>query len=169
MASRAGGILARIVYFLCGAAAFAVDALYIMLRGSDLPSESEWLIFAVGLGLVGGVSVLAAILPRSWMAKMCRVAPDDGSLRSLPLRVVISLAAAAYLFTVALYLTPHAWNLDGYVWTFLLCPAYIVRTTIDPRPVFLLAVLAPIDAAIYGAAGVALAHGWLVVRGRRQT
>jgi hypothetical protein len=167
MASRAAGILARIVFFLCGVVALVIGALYIMLHGSDLPAENEWWIFAVGLGVVGGISLLAAILPRRWIARICGAASEDSSLRTAPLKMLAVLAAASYLWTLAFYFSPRQWNLDIHLWTYLLSPMYIVRTTIDPPPLVIFILLAPINAAIYGAIGVTMAHGWLALRRRR--
>jgi hypothetical protein len=152
MAGRAVNITARILFFLSGAVSLVVAALYTMLRGSDLPSQSEWVIFTVTLGLVGVVGLLAAIFPAAWTAKVCRV-KDKSSLFSRPLRVLGVFAVLSYLLTVGFFFTPREWNLGGHLWTFLLSPAYIVRQDLDPGAVDLFLILAPIDAAVYGAVG----------------
>jgi hypothetical protein len=86
VAGRAVNITARIVFFLSGAVSLAIAALYAALRGSDLPRQSEWIIFTVVLGLVGVVNVLVAIFPASWTARVCRF-KDRSSLFSLPFRM----------------------------------------------------------------------------------
>lgn len=152
MPLRAVNVIARAVFFLGGVVALAIAALYTMLHGSDLPRQSEWTIFAVVLSLVGGVNVLLAILPASWTARACRI-EDKSSLFSLPFRMFGAFAVVSYLLTVGLFFTPREWNLTGFLWTFLACPVYVVRVNIDPSPVELFLVLAPIDATVYGTIG----------------
>lgn len=156
MAGRGVNITARVVFFVCGVVSLAVAALYAMLRGSDLPSQGEWVLFTVGLGLAGAVSVLAAVFPVSWTANIGR-AKDKSSLLLRPLQMLGGFAVVGYFATVGLFFTPHEWNLSGYVWTFLLCPVYIVRETFDPSSMGVLLMLAPIDAAVYGAIGTVVA------------
>jgi hypothetical protein len=158
MAGRAVNITARLVFFVCGAVSALVAALYAMLRGSDLPSQSEWIIFTVVLGLVGAISVLAAVFPASWTARVCRV-KDKSSLFSLPFRMFGAFAVVSYLITVGLFFTPREWNLSGSLWTFLVCPMYIVRATLDPNAVELLLILAPINGAVWGAIGSVIGLG----------
>ena len=55
---------------------------YVMLRGAELPVQSEWIIFAVALALVGLCSVAVGVLPRSWIAKACGKDRDDTVLFS---------------------------------------------------------------------------------------
>jgi hypothetical protein len=155
MAGRGVNITARILFFLGGLASAAVAVLYAMLRGSDLPRQSEWVIFTVVLGLAGVVNVLVAIFPAAWTARVCRV-QDKASLFSLPLRMFGGFAVVAYLVTVGFFFTPHEWNLSGSLWTFLLCPVYIVRETFDPPPMGIFLMLAPMNAAVYGAVGSVL-------------
>jgi hypothetical protein len=152
MAGRATNITVRILFFLSGVVSVLLAALYTMLRGSDLPNQKEWIIFTLVLGVVGAANVLVAIFPAAWTASVCRV-PNTSSLFSLPVRMFGGFAVVAYLVTVALFFTPHEWNLSGYLWTYLLCPVYIVRETFDPGPVGIFLMLAPINAAVYGAIG----------------
>lgn len=152
MTGRGVNITARFLFFVSGVVSFAVAALYTALRGSDLPDQREWVIFAVALGLAGAVNVLVAIFPASWTARVCRV-KDKSCVFSLPLRMFGAFAVAAYVITVGLFFTPHEWNLSGYLWTYLLCPEYIVRETIDPRLVQIFLMFAPMNAAVWGAVG----------------
>jgi hypothetical protein len=166
MANRAINIAARILFFLSGLVSCAGAIPYVALRGSGLPYQNEWIIFAIMLPLAGVISVLAAILPASWTARICRV-PDKSSVLSLPLKMFFGLAVVSYLLTIGLYFTPRAWNLEGFLLTFLLCPVYIVRTDLDPAPLILFGILGPVNAAVYGAIGVVLALARLAFRGRQ--
>jgi hypothetical protein len=152
MAGRATNITARILFFLSGVVSILLAALYRLLRGSDLPNQREWIIFAVVLALVGAVNVLVAIFPALWTARMWGI-KDKSSLFSLPLRMFGVFAVVSYLLTVGLFVTPHEWNLSGYLWTYLLCPVYIVRETFDPRPMEIFFMMAPMNAAVWGAIG----------------
>jgi hypothetical protein len=155
MAGRAINVTARILFFLSGAVSLLLAAFYTMLRGSDLPSQKEWIIFVVILGLVGAVNVLMAIFPASWTARIWRI-NQKSSLFSVPLRMFGVSAMVSYLLTAGLFFTPHEWNLSGSLWSYLMCPVYIVRETFDPRPVEIFLMLAPMNAAVYGAVGSGL-------------
>ena len=84
MPERALTITARVAFFLCGVISLVTAAPYVLLRGVDLPVQSEWVIFSVALGLVGVFSMTAAVLPRSWIAKICRKDRDDQQLFPAP-------------------------------------------------------------------------------------
>jgi hypothetical protein len=53
MAGRAIRVTARVVFLLCGLVSLFTGVPYVMLRGVDLPVQSEWVIFAVALAVVG--------------------------------------------------------------------------------------------------------------------
>lgn len=163
MSARVLNATARVLFFIGGLVSLAIAAFYTLLRGSDLPRQSEWVIFALVLSVAGVVNIVAAVLPVSWTKKICRIA-DSGSLFSLPLRMFGLFAVFFYFVAVALFFTPHEWNLGGFLWTFLLCPVYIIRGTIDPQPAQLLLLFAPIDAALYGAIGTVVGLAWLSLR-----
>jgi hypothetical protein len=136
-----------------------------MLRGAELPVQREWVIFAVALALVGLFSVAAAVLPRSWIAKACRKDRNDLQLFSAPLKLLAGFAAIFYLLALVAYLAPHGWNLDPQL-MFSVCPLYFVKMTFDPSLMAVAFLLAPMNAAVYGALGLTLGYGWLAFHKR---
>ena len=136
-----------------------------MLQGEDLPVQSEWVIFVVVLALVGVFNLTLAVLPRSWIAKACKKDRDDEQLFSAPLRLLGGFAAISYVLALAAYFVPHRWNLNPQL-MLSLCPMYLVRMTIDPSPVAIFFLLAPMNAGVYGALGTALGYALLALRGR---
>jgi hypothetical protein len=165
MAERAIRITSRIVFFICGAVSLLTCAPYVMLKGVDLPVQSEWVIFAGVLGLVGVFSVIIALLPRSWIAKACKKDRDDEQLFSAPLKLLGYFAAISYLVAVVAHLAPHSWNLDPQI-MIVLCPLYFVKMTFDPSLVAVFFLLAPMNAAVYGSLGLTLGYAWLAFRKR---
>jgi len=80
MPGRAIRVTSRIAFLFCGLISLFTAVPYVMLRGVDLPVQSEWILFVVALGLVGVFSVALAVLPRSWIAKVCKKDRDDDQL-----------------------------------------------------------------------------------------
>ena len=137
-----------------------------MARGGlPLPFQSEWVIFVATLALVGLFSLTLAMLPRSWIAKACKKDRDDERLFSAPLKMLGAFAAIAYLVALVAYLAPHSWNLNPQL-MFALCPMYFLRMNFDPSLVLTLFLLAPMNAAVYGALGSTFGYAWLAFRKR---
>jgi len=155
MAGRAIRITSRIILFACGATSLLTAAPYVMLRGVDMPVQSEWIVFAVALALVGVFSVTLAVLPRSWIAKVCKKDRDDAQLFSAPLKLLGRFAAIFYLLAVVAYLAPHRWNLNPQL-MLAVCPMYLVKMMFDPSLVAVFFLLAPMNAAVYGSLGLTL-------------
>lgn len=136
-----------------------------MLRGAELPVQSEWVIFVVALAGVGLFSVTLAVLPRSWIAKVCNKTRDDERLFLMPLKWLGGFAAISYLMALVAFLAPHRWNLDPQL-MLSLCPLYFVKMTFDPSLVTTFFLLAPMNAAVYGSLGVILGCAWSAFRKR---
>jgi len=166
VAGRAIRITSRIVFFLCGLISLLTGVPYAMLRGVDLPVQSEWVIFVVALALVGLFSLTAALLPRSLMAKVFKKDRDDERLFSTPLKLLGSFAAISFLLALVAYFAPHSWNLNPQL-MLVLCPMYFVKMTFDPSPLSIFLLLAPMNAAVYGSLGVTLGYAGLAFRRRR--
>ena len=165
MPGRAVRITARFAFLVCGLISLVTAVPYVGLRGAELPVQSEWVIFAVALAVVGVCSVTVAVLPRSWIAKACKKDRDDEQLFSAPLKLLGGFAAISYVLALVAYLAPHRWNLDPQL-MFSLCPMYFVRTMFDPSLVATFFLLAPMNAAVYGALGTTLGYAWLAFRKR---
>jgi len=138
---------------------------FLILRGAELPVQSEWVMFVATLALVGLFSVTLAVLPRSWTAKACKKDRDDEQLFLAPLKWLGGFAAISYLLALVAYLAPHRWNLDPQL-MFSLCPLYFVKMTFDPSLATTFFLLAPMNAAVYGSLGLTLGYAWLVFRKR---
>jgi hypothetical protein len=165
MPGRAIGVTSRIVFAICGLVSLLTGAPYVMLRGVDMPVQSEWIVFAVTLALVGLFSLTLAILPRSWIAKVRHKDRDDPQLFSSPLKVLGAFAAVAYLLALLADLAPHRWNLDPQL-MLVLCPMYLVKMMFDPSLVAVFFLLAPMNAAVYGSLGLTLGFARWALRGR---
>jgi len=166
VAGRAIRITSRIVFFGCGLISLLTGVPHAMLRGVDLPVQSEWVIFVVALALVGLFSLALALLPRSLSAKVCKKDRDDERLFSTPLKLLGGFAAISFLLALVAYFAPHSWNLNPQL-MLALCPMYVVKMTFDPSPISIFLLLAPMNAAVYGSLGVTLGYAGLAFRGRR--
>lgn len=130
-----------------------------------MPVHHAWFLFPVALGVVGVLSLTVAVLPRSWIAKACKRERDDAQLFSAPLKLLGVFAAISYLLALLAYFAPHSWDLNPTL-MLSLCPMYFLKLTIDPSLVSVFFMLAPMNAAAYGALGVTLGCAWLAF-GRR--
>jgi len=166
MSGRALWITSRIVFLVCGLTTLFTAVPYVMLRGAELPVQSEWVVFAVVLGLLGLFSVLVAVLPRSLIAKACRQDRDDEQLFSAPLKLLGIFAAIAYLLALVAHFSPHTWNLNPQL-MLAVCPLYFVKMTIDPSPKSIFFLLAPMNAAVFAALGLTLGYVRLALRKER--
>ena len=165
MPGRALRITARIAFLLCGLISLFTAAPHLILRGSELPFQSEWVIFVAVPALVGLFSLTLVVLPRSRMAKLCKKDRDDEQVFLAPLKWLGGFAAISYLVALVAYLAPHRWNLNPQV-MFSLCPLYFVKMAFDPSPVTTFFLLAPMNAGVYGSLGLTLGYTWLAFRKR---
>jgi hypothetical protein len=165
MAGRAIRILSRIVFFVCGLVSLFTGVPYALLRGEDLPVQSEWVIFVAALAAVGLFSIAVAVLPRSWIAKLCKSERDEEHLYSTPLRLLGAFAAIFYVLGIVAFFAPHNWNLNPQL-LLAMCPMYLIRMTFDPSPVWIFFLLAPMNAAVFGSLGLTLGCVRLALRRR---
>ena len=159
MTGRTIRITSRIIFCVCGLVSLITAVPYAMLRGADLPTQSEWVIFVAALAMLGGFSMMISFLPRAWIARKDR---DDMRIFALPLKLLGSFAAVGYCVAVFAHLAPHTWNLNPQL-MLALCPLYLVRMTFDPSPALIYFLLAPMNAAVTGSLGLTLGYAWLAL------
>ena len=75
---------------------------------------------------------------------------------SFPVKLFVTFAVCAYLWTLALALVPPATDIPAPV-VFVLCPACVLTITVDPKFSTVALILAPLNAGIYGLIGLAIA------------
>ena len=166
MSGRVIRATSRILFFLCGLISLITGVPFLMLRGAELPVQSEWIIFVLALAVVGIFSVTIAVMPRSWIAKACHKDRDDEQLFLAPLKWLGGFAGISYLLALVAFLAPHSWDLDPQL-MFSLCPLYFVRMTFDPSLVTAFFLLAPMNAAVFGSLGLIVGYAWLAFRKRK--
>jgi hypothetical protein len=160
MSARAVRAISRVAFFVCGVISLFTAFPFVMLRGAEMPVESEWIIFAVILAVIGLSGLTVAVLPRSWIAKVCRQDRDDRRLFSIPVKWLGVFAAISYGVALVAFLAPNRWNLDPQL-MFSLCPLYFVKMTFDPSLAMTLFLLGPMNAGVYGALGIVSGYVWL--------
>ena len=109
--------------------------------------------------------MLIALLPSSWRDKLCNIGPDTQDRSSIPIKLLGGFAGCAYLLTAGLDYAPVSWHLSPQA-NFLVCPACVLTITVDPSFGSVLLVLAPLNAAVFGALGAVLGYFFLAVRNR---
>ena len=160
MSVRATRVLSRIVFIVCGLTSLLDAFPYVLLRGAELPVQSEWIIFAVPLALVGLFSVAVGVMPRSRIAGMCRRDPEDVRLFSAPLKLLGIFAALGYIVALVAFSSTHSWHLNQQA-MLVVCPMYFLKMSIDPSPVPIFFVLAPMNAGVFGSLGLIVGYAWL--------
>jgi hypothetical protein len=122
----------------------------------------KWRLFSTLLFLVGGLTVVVALLPSSWLTRTCKVSSND---LSIPIKMLGGFAGFSYLLTVALHFVPPSWHPAAQL-VYLLCPACVLTITVDPSLATVLLVLAPLNAAVYASLGTVFGCFVLAVRDR---
>jgi hypothetical protein len=79
------------------------------------------------------------------------------------LQCTLLAGTVGYLIAIATYFTPPSWGLSPFV-VFVLCPAALASFTVDPSLTTVASILAPVNALLYGGAGLVIG---LCTRGRR--
>lgn len=165
MTGRAIRITSRIIFFVCGLISLLTAVPYGMLRGAELPVQSEWVIFVTALAVIGVFSITVSLLPRAWIATVCKRDREDERLFAVPLKLLVGFAYVGYCVAVFAHLAPHTWNLNAQL-MFVSCPLYFVKMTFDPSPAMVFFLLTPMNAGVYGSLGLTVAYAWMVLRAR---
>ena len=166
MPSRTARIASRLAFFLCGAVSVLISRVYWALQGlahAYSGFQGHWSLFSGVLLGVGALAVVVALLPSSWIERGGGTHNEQPSL--IPIKMLASFALFSYILTVALDFAPLGWHPDPQL-AFLICPACALTITVDPAFGTVLLLLAPLNAAVYGALGGGLGCLSVAVRNR---
>jgi len=155
----------RLALFICGTISILLSNAFRAMQTLIPDAHINWLIFSAALVLVGGLAVVVALLPISWLEKACKIGPDTQDSLSVPIKLLGCFAGFSYLLTVGLDLVPSSWHSTAQA-SYLLCPACVLTITVDPSLASILLLLAPLNAAVYGSLGAVLGYVLLAVRNR---
>jgi hypothetical protein len=155
----------RFVLFVCGMISIVLSNAFRAMQVFIPDAHVKWHIFSAVLVLIGGLTVIVALLPNSWLNKACKIGPNAQDHLSVPIKLLGCFAGFSYLLTVAFDLVPPTWHPAAQV-VYLLCPACVLTITVDPSFASVLLVLAPLNAAVYGSLGTLLGCFLLAVRNR---
>jgi hypothetical protein len=160
--NRLIGTLSSLAFLVCGLVAVSLSSPYRSLRGFGVLPNTELSVYSIASIVVGGFSVVIALIPSSWVEKVCKIRP--GKLSSVPVRMLGGFAAIYYLLAAGLWFTPHVWDHSPRL-LFSACPACVLTGTFSSSPTaFFLLLLAPLSAAVYGSLGAALGYVIVVLR-----
>jgi hypothetical protein len=163
------GIAARLIFLLCGAVSVSISAACRSMRSFFPDSPGPWLILSIVLLLVGVVSLVAAIVPRKWVVKMHGADLGNEFPGQLPTRMLLGFATLSYLLVVALALVGSSLRISPGL-LYAVCPACALTITVDPSLTSVVLILAPINAAVYGAFGATVVLvGLMMAATRRRT
>ncbi len=156
------GIPSRIAFFVCGLISALLSPAYQTLQTLGI-GNGEWRVFSGLLIFLGGFAALVAVIPTSWVKRICRIGPSKQSPLSIPIKMLGGFAAFSYLLSVGLYFAPTHWHFSaGFVLS--ICPGCALSITVDPSIETVLFMLGPINAAVYGSFGGLLGYLFLVFR-----
>jgi hypothetical protein len=155
------GILSRITFFVCGVVSVLLGNLYRSLQNLRFLPNGELGLFSGALTVVGGLAVVIALLPGSWVEKTLKIDPAKPSF--VPIKMLGAFAVVSYLSIVGLSFATHSGPPSPW-FVFSVCPACALTITVDPSLETVLLGLAPLSAAVYGSLGAVLGYVSVVLR-----
>jgi hypothetical protein len=156
----------RFGFFICGLITFAVGRVFAAMLHLGFTASAFGRSESVVLTLVAAFTVLIAFAPSSWIGEVCRIDTTNQGSSSTPIKMLGSFAGIAYVVTVGLQLIPPGRHQIDPRLVFLVCPACALTLTVDPSLGTVLVLLAPLNAAVYGAFGGTLGYIVLAIRNR---
>jgi hypothetical protein len=165
MTTRLVTLSYRLALFVCGVISLLLGRAFRMIQGVMPDANVNWSLFSITLTLVGGLIVVIALLPISWVKRVYNSVSGRESDSSMPIKLLGGFALFSYLLTVGLNFAPRSWHLTPQL-VYLACPACVLTVTVDPSLGAVISMLAPLNAAVYGSLGALLGYFFLAVRNR---
>ncbi len=170
MANSLIGIPSRFIFFVCGVVSVLMGNFHSALLFLSPSAGLRWYLMPVSsyllpvaLTAVGGFAVVVALLPSSWVERVCKIELDNQRVSSVPIKMLGGFAVFSYLLTVGLYLASFIWRPSPWLVSSV-CPACALMFTLGPSLGVVLLLVAPVDAAVYGSLGVAFGYLLVVLR-----
>jgi hypothetical protein len=150
--------LSRITLFVCGMTSLLISRRFFQFFAfGGFGSRNRWGIFGEALAAIGVGAIILAILPMSSDLKRRRI--------STATKMLGLFAILGYVLAVGLTFTPSKWS-PGPAQVYSACPSCILTVTVDPSLAAVIGLLAPLNAAVYGAGGAILGYVASFVRPR---
>jgi hypothetical protein len=165
MKDSAIGVPSRLAFLVCGTISILIGNLYRSLTLAPGPvGHSKWDLSSVALMAVGGFAVAIALLPGSWIKSVRKIGPNNQQTLTLLLKMLGGFAAFSYLLTIGAFFAPLSGHPSPWV-VFFVCPAWALMLGACDSVGTVVLLVAPVDAAVYGALGATF--GFLLVVFRR--
>ena len=155
----------RLALFVCGTISILLGTAFRMFQRVMPDGNVNWSLFSILLSLIGGLTVVIALLPTSWVERVYNSGPGKQSRASVSVKLLGGVALFSYLLTVGFNFAPPSWHPTPQM-AYLMCPACVLTITVDPSLGAVMLVLAPLNAAVYGSLAVLLGYFFLAVRNR---
>jgi hypothetical protein len=165
MATGMTRLPSRLALIVCGMITILLSRTFRLIQDVMPDAKVKWSLFSIAFMLIGGLTVVIALLPSSWLESACKIGPDTRDQSSVPIKLLGGFAGFSYLLTVGFDLAPLSWHPTAQV-VYLLCPACVLTVTVDPSLGAVLLGLAPLNAAVYGSLGALLGYVLLAIRNR---
>jgi uncharacterized BrkB/YihY/UPF0761 family membrane protein len=155
----------RLALIVCAMISILLSRTFRSFQGALPAVDVNWSVFAVALALIGSLTAVIALLPSSWLERACHSGPPTEHRSFIPIKMLASFAIFSYLFTVGLNFAPLNWRPSASM-VYSACPSCVLTITVDPSLGAVALVLAPLNAAVYGALGALSGYCFLAVRNR---
>ena len=141
----------RLAFFVCGVVTASVGRVYGGFQQFRPTDRMNWSPFYVVLVIVGLTAVCVSLLPIKWIG---RIESDPVERKSsTSLKFLLAFAAVGFLLVIILGFAPPKAVQPPWALVYSICPACVLTLTVDPSLTFMIVLLAPINAAIFGAIG----------------
>jgi hypothetical protein len=158
-------IPAILALIACGMISILLSRSFRSIQGVVPGAKIHWSLFSTALMLIGGLTVVIALLPSLWLERACNSGPHTKDRSSMPTKLLGGFALFSYLLVIGLNFAPPSWHPSAQV-VYLVCPACVLTITVDPSFGTVALLLAPLSAAVYGSLGALVGYFFLAIRNR---
>jgi ribose/xylose/arabinose/galactoside ABC-type transport system permease subunit len=133
---------------ICGAITVLVARLFGSFK-QLAPGQANWSAFSGVLLAVGILAIIVSLVPASFIRK---VRPGFTDERRFSIVFLVAFAAVGFAAAVSFALVPVTLS-PSMTAVYSVCPACVTTATVDPSLATVVFLLAPVNAAVFGAFG----------------